>query len=128
MTLFATVVDAWFTNETSNLAFGISGALMGTLGGLFGIIGIRRIPRTVGMKIMLGLFVLSGCSATVGLFALILTEQPWHVWYPFLLFGAVGMFVTGLGWITWTRAYRELDQRQLDSKLLREEWPKEGQC
>ena len=44
MTLFATVVDAWFTNETSNLAFGISGALMGTLGGLFGIIGIRRIP------------------------------------------------------------------------------------
>ena len=128
MTLFATVVDAWFTNETSNLAFGISGALMGTLGGLFGILGIRRIPRNVGMKILIGLFVLCGCSAMVGLFALLGGNQPYHVWYPFLTFGVVGMFAIGLAGFAWTRAYRELDQRQLDSKLLREEWPKEGQC
>ena len=128
MTLFATAVEAWFTNETSNLAFGLSGGLMGTLGGLFGILGIRRIPRNVGMKILISLFVLCGCSAMVGLFALLGGNQPYHVWYPFLTFGVVGMFAIGLTGFTWKRAYRELDQRQLDSKLLREEWPKEGQC
>ena len=126
MTLFATAVDAWFTSQTSGLVFGLSGALLGTLGGVFGIVGIRRIPRTVGMKILIGLFVLSGCSATVGLFALLGANQPYHVWYPFLMFGAVGMFVIGICGIAWKRAYRQLEQRQLDSKLLRDEWPTQG--
>ena len=127
MTLFATVVDAWFTSQASGLIFGLSGALIGILGGVFGVIGIHRIPRAVGMKILIGLFVLSGCSAAVGLFALLGVNQPYHVWYPFLMFGAVGMFVIGITWITWKRAYRQLEQRQLDSKLLRDEWPEQGQ-
>ena len=79
------------------------------------------------MKILIGLFLLFGCYAMVGLFALLGMNQPYHVWYPFLMFGAVGMFVIGFCGITWKRAYRQLDQRQLDSKLLREEWPKESQ-
>ena len=127
MTLFATVVDAWFTSQASGLIFGLSGALIGILGGVFGVIGIHRIPRAVGMKILIGLFVLSGCSAAVGLFALFGVNQPYHVWYPFLMFGSVGMFVIGIIWITWKRAYRQLEQRQLDSKLLRDEWPEQGQ-
>jgi len=126
MTLFATVVDAWFTSQASGLIFGLSGALIGMLGGVFGIIGIRRIPRAVGMKILIGLFLLFGCSAMVGLFALLGVNQPYHVWYPFLMFGAVGMFVIGIIWITWKRSYSQLEQRQLDSKLLRDEWPTKG--
>ena len=52
MTLFATAVEAWFTSQTSGLVFGVSGALVGTLGGVFRIVGIRRIPRTAGMTIL----------------------------------------------------------------------------
>ena len=126
MILSALSADAWFTSQASGLIFGLSGAVMGLLGGVLGIIGIRRIPRAFGVKILIGLFVLFGCSAAVGLLALLGVNQPYHVWYPFLMFGAVGMFVIGITWITWKRAYSQLEQSQLDSKLLRDEWPTQG--
>ena len=127
MTLFATAVEAWFTSQTSGLVFGVSGALVGTLGGVFGIVGIRRIPRTAGMTILGSFFALSLVCDIVGLFALIVADQPYHVWYPFLMFGAVGIFVIGIIWITWKRTYSQLEQRQLDSRLLRDEWSRKGQ-
>lgn len=126
MILFALSVDAWFTSQTAGLIFGLSGAVMGLLGGVLGIIGIRRIPRAVGMKILIGLFVLFGCSAGIGLFALFWVNQPYHVWYPFLMFGSVGIFVIGIIGITWKRNYGLLEQRQLDSRLLRDEWSRKG--
>jgi len=47
--------------------------------------------------------------------------------HPFLMFGVVGMFAIGLAGFTWKRADRNLEESQLDSKLLREEWPRQGQ-
>ena len=79
------------------------------------------------MKILIGLFVLCGCSAMVGLFALLGGNQPYHVWFPFLMFGVVGMFAIGMAGFAWKKAYRNLEESQLDSKLLREEWPRQGQ-
>ena len=127
MTLFATAVEAWFTSQTSGLVFGVSGALVGTLGGVFGIVGIRRIPRTAGMTILGSFFALSLVCGIVGLFALIVADQPYHVWYPFTLFGAVGMIVIGTAMFAIRRAYQQVERSQLESQLLREKWTNPNQ-
>ena len=63
----------------------------------------------------------------VGLFALIVADQPYHVWYPFTLFGAVGMIVIGTAMFAIRRSYQQVERSQLESQLLREKWTNPNQ-
>ena len=84
----------WFDAQTANLIGGILGSAAGICGGIFGTIAGLFARKGKHKKFVLIfaiiLIVLGAISLCVSIIAL-LTGQPRHVWYPFMLVG--GMLV-----------------------------------
>jgi Ca2+/Na+ antiporter len=117
------MTDAWWSGANSGMIGGLFGAGIGILGGFVGsLVGILA-PRGVGRSFVLGgifLMILTCVlSLITGLFALLLAGQPWHVWYPLVLLGAIGIVVFGCLFPVVTRLYRHAEQRQLEASALR---------
>jgi hypothetical protein len=115
-------MEPWWTSVQAGWIGGIGGSVLGLFGAALGTIGGICAPRgkckgLVHVLIMLPL--VAGLAALiVGLAALGL-GQPYHVWYPLLIFGIVGTAVMG-GLLPVFRArYREADQRRLEAEELR---------
>jgi hypothetical protein len=117
------MTDAWWSGGNGGMIGGFLGAGIGILGGFIGsLVGILA-PRGVGRTFVLGgmFLVILTCllSLITGLFALLLAGQPWHVWYPLVLVGGIGIVVFGCLFPVVTRLYRHAEQRQLEASALR---------
>lgn len=113
----------WWTQSQAGVVFG-------SLGGLFGILG-SIVGCAVGIGAQRGRFkplayathaigaALGGAMLAVGVAALF-AHQPYHVWYPPLLLGALGLGLFGGLFLMVTRpAYRIGEHRRLDASLMR---------
>ena len=117
------MTDAWWSGESAGMIGGILGSGLGILGGVIGsLVGVLA-PRGVGRSFVLGgiFLVILTCvlSLITGLFALLLAGQPWHVWYPLVLVGGIGIVVFGCLFPVVTRLYRHAEQRQLEASAMR---------
>jgi hypothetical protein len=110
--------EPWFD---PNLYAWIPGTALGVLGGFWGsMVGVLA-PRGKGKAIVLGsLAILLGASVVMlglGILA-ILENQPYGVWYGFLLAGVIGVIVLGsLAPVTLVR-YREAEMRKMEARDL----------
>ena|SRR5437867_3258613 len=97
---------------------GVVGALGGTLGALTGWLapkGKARSQIVGGFVVMLALGVI---HLVAGLFALI-SGQPYGIWYPLVLLGAVMTIVFGALLPTVRRRYQDAEMRRIQAAALR---------
>lgn len=126
MTLFATVVDAWWSEPQANtigpFILGSFGLFALSLYATVGYLGWRGTGRSYVIAGSVLMSILSALALILGLFVLLLTEQPWHVWFPPCISGFIGIIVFGpMPWFALI-VHRHFEQRQLGAGLLREEW------
>lgn len=120
--LIQTDPTPWFDARSSAMFGGIGGAAAGVLGGVVGAAGGILAPKGKGRGFVLGSMMVGAIFGVLalltGIVALVL-GQPYHVWYPLFLLGAVlGGVMGGLIPVV-RRRYREAEQRRLDADALR---------
>ena len=86
----------WFNAQMAGLIGGILGGAIGICGGIIGIMGGVFVRQGKYKKVVLTItvvpIVIGVLLLPIGLIALIL-RQPFHVWYPFVLIGGIGIAV-----------------------------------
>lgn len=116
--------EPWFSDpNTFGAWFGaIVGGGGGTLGGILGAVGGVCAPRGKCKDFVLGgmyLMAVGGVSLAVTGVVALLKEQPYAIWYPFLLSGCIFATVS-IALIPVLRGrYREAEQRRLAAEELR---------
>jgi MFS family permease len=115
-------VTPWFGERTGIYIGSFGGAGIGVLGGILGAVAGVFAPQGKGRGFVLGSMfggaILGGLTLLTGLVALLLS-QPYHVWYPMVMLGAlVGGVFGGLTPLM-RRRYMEAEQRRLDADALR---------
>lgn len=118
-------VTPWFDAAASGWLSGVLGALVGVgLGGVGGGVGGPLAGRGVGKPLVVGLYAGAGVFGVVlagaGVAAL-LGGQPYHVWYPFLLTGAIAASLSGGLVPVLLSVYRRAERRRVEAALLRGE-------
>jgi len=117
------MTDAWWSGESAGMIGGIVGSGLGILGGLIGSLVGTLAPRGIGRKYLLGgmltMLVLCALSSITGLYALLLTGQPYQVWYPLVLLGGLGTLAICVLLPVTIRVYRQAEQRKLEASALR---------
>ena len=126
MTLFATVVDAWWSDPQAermgSYVLGSLGLFATSLFATLGYLGWRGAGRSYVIAASLLMTIVSAFALTLGLVVLLMTEQPWHVWFPPFISGFVGIIIFGPMPLYAIIIHRYFEQRQLGARLLREEW------
>lgn len=93
----------WWSEPQAGLYGAILGSCLGILGAMIGILSSRYQMRSLTLVLFgIGLTI-SGICLLAGLFAVVM-QQPWHVYYPISLGGAIGSGV--LGGNLWNLLYR----------------------
>jgi hypothetical protein len=93
----------WWTEPQAGLLGGALGMLLGTVGALIGLSSAWSRLRPLALPLyFVGLSISSVCLLA-GFVALCL-RQPWHVCYPLLLAGIIGVGVLGLN--LWQQFHR----------------------
>ena len=130
MTLVATVVDAWWSEPQANTigpyVLGAFGVFAISLFATLGYLGWRGTGRSYVIAGSVLMSILSALALILGIFVLVLTEQPWSVWLPLCVSGFLGMLTFGPMPLYAISIHRHFEQRQLGARLLREEWADEG--
>lgn len=85
---------AWWGPAQGGRIGGILGTTLGLCGAVIGILGSRPRRRRVVISLMSAMLVMCGLLLVVGLLALLM-GQPYAVWYPLTLSGAIGVAVMG---------------------------------
>jgi MFS family permease len=115
-------VTEWWSQQTGVLIGAIGGGGLGSLGGLLGAAMGCLAPRGKGKAIVIGAFgvfiTLGVVSLAAGLAAMA-QGQPYHVWFPALLIGAILTLVMGPLLPVALRAYRLADARRMEAEDLR---------
>lgn len=120
--LFIADPTPWFSAETGNLVGALGGAGIGIIGGTLGALAGTLVPKGKGRNLvlrgMLTMAVFGLISLITGVIALS-GGQPYHVWYPMTMLGALlaGLF-GGLTPLIRKR-YQEVEARRLDADALR---------
>ena len=90
--LFNADSTPWFSAETGNLVGALGGAGIGIIGGTLGAVAGTLAPKGKGRNLVLrGMMTM----AALGLIALafgvvaLADAQPYHVWYPMVMMGAL---------------------------------------
>jgi hypothetical protein len=118
------MAQPWFSDPN---AFGawygaIVGGVGGTLGGVLGGVAGALAPQGKGRRWVMGawltLLAFGAVNFVVGLVALI-TGQPYSIWYPFLLSGAVITGVMGVLYPVLLKRYEEAEQRRIEAESIR---------
>lgn len=113
----------WWSEHTAGWIGAIAGTATGLLGGLIGTLAGVFVPRGKLKRLVYGLFTFAiafGIVAlTVGLYALA-AHQPYAVWYPLTLVGALNVLGFGIVVAIVPRGYRQADARRLEARELRQ--------
>jgi hypothetical protein len=116
------IAAEWWTGSTAGWIGGLGGGGVGLLGALLGGIGGPLAQKGRARPLVVGGFVgaiaLCALSLGAGLVALAL-GQPYHVWYPLVLPGAIGTLVFGMLLPQLLRAYARAEQRRVEAESLR---------
>jgi predicted Zn-dependent peptidase len=115
-------VTPWFPIEAAGWHGAIMGSFVGAFyGGLVGGVGLhlanKGSARSLVLGAMTGGVLFSLACAVTGVIALSL-RQPYHVWYPFLLIGGVGLLALGSAFLTIREKYRANEQRRVEARLI----------
>lgn len=116
--------DPWFTEQTAGLVGGLLGGLYGGLmiggigGGVCSVLAGKGKGKAFVMPYTISMALLGVAMLSVGLFALV-SGQPYAVWYPFVLIGALGTGLGGMLVFMCRRSYLTADTRKLDAQSLR---------
>ena len=117
-------MDPWISEQSAwilgpVLGGGVGGVLCGGIGG--GVCGtLASLGRARGF--VLGYYrFLAGLAiafVALGLTGLAM-EQPYHVWYPFVLTGFVMAFCIAFVYPALRKQYRLAEQRRMDAQAVR---------
>lgn len=112
----------WWTQQTAVWIGALGGGGLGTLGGCFGALVGVLAPRGVARGFMLTVhaaFIVVGAVALVSGIVAVSTGQPYHVWYPLVLIGAILTVVMGSLFPVIRMRYRQAEHRRLDAEEFR---------
>ncbi|HET6251049.1 MAG TPA: hypothetical protein VFE47_25400 [Tepidisphaeraceae bacterium] len=112
----------WWTESQAGWVGAIGGTLFGAFGAVFGIVAGLGAPRGKFRGTVYAMTALLACigigSLTAGLLALAL-HQSRGVWYPLVLIGGMGTFMSCWVIPLVRHRYREADNRRLDAEQFR---------
>ncbi len=114
---------AWFDSNTAGLVGAGVGSGIGVIvGGIGGPLAGTLAPRGKAKTLVVGFFLTSLAIgvilALVGIAALVM-GQPYHVWFVFVLPGALTATLTGSLLPVVLKRYAQADQRRLEAEELR---------
>ncbi|MHC4880100.1 MAG: hypothetical protein ACYTGL_26925 [Planctomycetota bacterium] len=105
---------AWWSGRQAGLVGGIAGAIIGVIGAVIG--GLCGIGKGRSVAVGLGWLVLvSGVAALVAGAAAVIMGQPYAVYYPLLLIGAIATAVMGLNIRTIGKRFAEAEMRRMQA-------------
>lgn len=117
------MMEPWFDPiKFGALYGGIGGGVLGALGGILGAVAGALAPKGKGRVFILGGFALlmwiGVANLALGIYALI-ERQPYAIWYPLLLIGAILTAVTGSLRPMIRKRYEEAEMRKMDAAAFR---------
>ena len=104
--------SGWWSARAGGIIGGVGGSVIGMLGALLGTLTARRRGRGFVLGAMLTLTVIGAGLTLVGGVAVI-TKQPYAVYFPLLLAGAIMAVVFGNGRRTARRAFEDAELRKM---------------
>ena len=112
----------WFSERTGIMIGAFGGAGIGLLGGAIGVAGSLLVPKGKGRRFVLGALMAGMICGIVCLLAgitAVILDQPYAVWYPLTMLGAIPTAVMGGLLPAMRRRYAEAEQRRMDADDLR---------
>jgi MFS family permease len=101
---------------------GLGGGILGGVGGVLGAATGVLAPRGKGRSFILGAFTVMTLigvgNFVVGLYAL-LTGQPYGIWYPLVLIGAILTIVLGALRPVVRKRYEQFEERKIEAAAFR---------
>jgi hypothetical protein len=110
----ASPTGAWWNGRQGGLIGATSGTLLGALGALVGWLGARGRAARFVLGLMVGLASAGVLALGAGGFALY-RAQPYAVWYPLVLGGALLLILALSGYPRLRARYRELELRRMQA-------------
>ena len=119
------MAEPWFSDPNmfgalfGSIAGGIGGTLVGLLGAAAGVLAPRgkgRLWILGGMTVFAGVGMVLLATGLVALFS----GQPYGIWYPFTLCGAIFAAVCGSLIPALRRVYERAEERRLDAQAIRQ--------
>jgi len=104
--------SGWWSDRAGGIVGGVGGSLIGMMGALLGTLTAKRRARGFVLRSMLALTVLGAGLLLVG-FAAVMLKQPYAVYFPLLLGGAIMAIVFGNGRRTARRAFEDAELRKM---------------
>ncbi len=108
------VAKNWWSTQQSALVGGIGGSLIGCFGALIGILASAGKARRFVLATTVILIVTGILLVIAGVVAVAL-KQPYAVWHPLLLGGAILAFVLSINFYSIKRRYDDLEIRRMTS-------------
>jgi hypothetical protein len=106
------VAGQWWGDQTAGVVGGILGSVLGCLGALVGTLSGMGKARRLVLTLMGTTAVAGLVSLGVGAVALI-SGQPYAVWFPLLLVGALSVAIMGGSLPVVRRRYAEIELRRM---------------
>jgi len=107
-------IISWWSLRQSGRIGAILGVLLGCAGALIGILmSLGRAPRLI-MVIMNVMLAACALLLSAGLVA-VAVRQPYHVYFPLLLTGAIGLLVIGINRKAVRRRLESIELRRMES-------------
>jgi hypothetical protein len=106
------IIAPWWNSAQGGRIGGILGTVLGLYGALIGTLGSRGRGRRLGISLMSAMMVLCALMFLIGTLAWSI-GQPYAVWYPLLLCGAIGGIVSGSLLPVMKRRFEEIEMRRM---------------
>ncbi len=106
--------EAWWTDRVGGYIGGVGGVVIGLFSALFALLVVRGRARKQVVSAM-GLLSLAGLASLGAGVAAVLRDQPYGVWYPLVLLGALGVALFGGGAFLAIRRYRQAELRRVQA-------------
>ena len=112
----------WWSSTNAAYVGAIGGSAIGLMGAAIGCMAAMWVPKGQHKSIVLGLLgalAAGGAALFVTGIVAVAVSQPYHVWYPMLLCGAILGLVCGINLPIVALRYRHAEMRRMDAGALR---------
>lgn len=106
--------DQWWTSSQGGSIGGAFGAFAGIIGALTGLMASRGLARRAVLGAMTALVAIGVCQLVAFVVA-VTHSQPYHVWFPLVLGGAIDVAVFGTLIPVAKRRYEALELRRMSA-------------